>query len=220
MQSSSALCDAPDPSVAPLRDNEFLVDLIAGISGGSRDEVIRRFVLEHEDLGANVREAMNSEGIKPFVWSSELEAFYASTDAFLYETLVWNRTATKIDMRRWIGSHLQSMSDAPQRVLTYGDGLGLDAYYLAEAGHEVTYFDISNQCAQFARRIFDQGDFEIEMVSDVSEVPTDSFDVVVCLDVLEHVPDPVALVAWLTQRLSSRGAWWFTLRSTFSTRVS
>lgn len=205
MQPSPTLRNDTDPFVAPLRDNEFLVDLVADISGTSPKEVVGRFVREHDDLGTNVREAMIRQGIRPYTWSSELEEFYASTDAFLFESLVWNRTATKIDMRRWIGSYLRSVSDSPLRVLTFGDGSGLDAYFLAEAGHNVAYFDASRQCAEFAHRIFDHGGLEVKMLSDVSEVSEASFDVVLCLDVLEHVPDPVSLVAWLTQRLRPKG---------------
>ncbi len=201
----ATLQDKVDPLVPPLRDNEFLIRLISDISGSSIDDVTRRFVREHREPGVNVREAMQAGELEPFVWSDRLDDFYAATDAFLYESLVWNRSATKTDMRRWIGRHLHGLSPAPQRVLTFGDGLGLDAYYLAECGHEVTYFDVSRQCSQFAQRVFEHGRLNIEMLRDASDIQDREFDVVLCLDVLEHVPDPVALVGWLSGFLRQGG---------------
>ncbi|MBP88173.1 MAG: hypothetical protein CMJ64_15895 [Planctomycetaceae bacterium] len=194
-----------DPFVEPLRENELLINLITDVSGASRDDVVRRFVREHRDPGTNVREALRQRGIKPYVWSEELEAFYAATDSFLYESLVWNRTSMKNDMRQWIGAHLRRVSDSPQRILTFGDGLGLDAYYLATIGHRVTYFDVSQKCSAFARRIFERGDLEVEMLADPMQLSRDAYDDVICLDVLEHVPDPVSLVGWLSELLCDGG---------------
>jgi SAM-dependent methyltransferase len=194
-----------DPFIEPLRDNELLIDLIAEVSQAARSDVVRRFVAEHHELGTNVRDALRHCGIRPYVWSDELEAFYAATDAFLYESLVWNRTTLKNNMRRWIGTHLAGVSNAPQRILTFGDGLGLDAYYLATLGHHVTYFDVSRQCSAFAQRIFERGGLEIEMLADPKQIPKEVFDAVVCLDVLEHVPDPVSLVGWLSELLRPGG---------------
>ena len=122
MQPSVTLRNDADPFIEPLRDNPFLINLITEVSGSSAPDVVRRLVQEHHDPGTNVREALRQRGIEPYVWSDELEAFYAATDAFLYESLVWNRTAMKHDMRRWIGAHLAAVSDSPQRILTFGDG--------------------------------------------------------------------------------------------------
>ncbi|NOY30024.1 MAG: hypothetical protein GXP28_07535, partial [Planctomycetes bacterium] len=78
-----------DPFIEPLRDNQFLLELIVEISHRPISEVTRRFVQEHHDLGCNVRTALAEYGLEPHVWSDDLENFYSKTDAFLYETLVW-----------------------------------------------------------------------------------------------------------------------------------
>jgi SAM-dependent methyltransferase/glycosyltransferase involved in cell wall biosynthesis len=194
-----------DPLIPPLRDSRFLIDTIQEITGKDRDEVARRFQSEHHDLGGNVRRALAAAEIEPHEYGPALEKFYAATDAFLYETLVWNRSPLKNDMRRWIGKHLANSSNAPLRILSFGDGLGIDAYYLAELGHDVTYFDVSQPCATFAKRIFDHGQLNVTMITDPRELSSNYFDVVLCLDVLEHVPDPPALVKWLTELLREGG---------------
>ena len=43
------------------------------------------------------------------------------------------------------------------------------------------------------------------MVGDVEEIQPQSFDAVLCLDVLEHVPDPPAVIASLARRLRPGG---------------
>ncbi len=198
-----------DTFIEPLRDNQFLLRLIAEISKKPISEVTERFIQEHRDLGCNVRIALEEYGLKPHVWSQELEQFYAKTDAFLYETLVWNRSKSKNEMRSWIGSHLmeyQSQRPARRlRILSFGDGLGIDAYYLAKLGYEVTYFDPSETCTYFAKQIFTRGELQVKMLSKPEDLQTEAFDVIVCLDVLEHVENPSSLVGWLCQFLKPAG---------------
>jgi len=198
-----------DSFIEPLRDNQFLLELIAEASCRPLAEVTTRFVQEHHDLGFNVRTALAAARLEPYVWSEGLDQFYSKTDAFLYETLVWNRSRAKNQMRSWIGAHLQTYSSQesarPLRILSFGDGLGIDSYYLAKLGHEVTYFDPSETCTSFAKKIFARGELPIEMLSKPENLQKQSFDVIVCLDVLEHVQDPSSLVGWLCKFLKPQG---------------
>jgi SAM-dependent methyltransferase/glycosyltransferase involved in cell wall biosynthesis len=194
-----------DPLISPLRDKQFLIDTIQEITGKERDEIARRFKLEHHDIGGNVRRALDDAGIKPYEYGPEIEKFYADTDAFLYESLAWNRTSLKNKVRSWIGIHLAQSQQTPLKILTFGDGLGIDAYFLAQLGHEVTYFDVSQDCATFARKIFECGNLDVTMIADPEQLPKCHFDAILCLDVLEHVPDPPSLVGWLAGLLREGG---------------
>lgn len=194
-----------DPLIPPLRDPQFLVDTIQRITGEDRDEVACRFQREHHDLGGNVRRAVDAACIQAYEYSPELEKFYADSDAFLYESLVWNRTSLKNKVRRWIGKHLAQSGQTPLKIMTFGDGLGIDAYFLAQLGHEVTYFDVSQKCTEFARQIFEGANLNVTMLTDPKQLSPNNFDAVLCLDVLEHVPDPPSLVGWLTSLLREGG---------------
>jgi SAM-dependent methyltransferase len=194
-----------DSTETILHDNHFLIRLIADITSQPTHRVQERFISEHRDLGTNVREALRAHGLAPYTWSDRLVEFYEQTDAFLFESLAWNRTDTKTQMRRWIVDFLARQSSVPQRVLTYGDGIGFDSLELARAGHHVTYFDVARRCQRFARAVFERGGVVVEQLEDAGDIEAEAFDTVICLDVLEHVPDPPQLVRELSRVLRVGG---------------
>jgi len=187
-----------------LRDASYLVDLLGQVTGISRAKVIERLREEETNPGRTVRKELESLGIEPYVWSDELVRFYTQTDAFLFESLVWNVTRHKNQMRRWIAGFLLREFRRCVRILVYGDGLGFDSYYLAQAGHQVSSFEVSRNGVRFATSIFASGDVDVQIFDD-DELPADHFDALVCLDVLEHVPNPPQLVKQLTSLLSPGG---------------
>ncbi len=189
----------------PLDEPSTAIDWIAEVTAIDHREVRRRLSLEHARLGANVSAAMTRAGVEFYVFSDTMAALYASTDAFLYETYTWNRYPTKQRIRQWVIDFLGRSSRQPQRILAYGDGLGFDACGLALAGHSVTYFEVGARSIAFATKVFAANNVSVEMCSDPTELPHDDFDVVLCLDVLEHVPDPPAFVQQLTPHLKAGG---------------
>ena len=126
-----------------LADDDFLIGLISRITSRPQDEVADRLRRECRDIGVNVHEALRAANVQPHRWSDQLIEFYARTDAFLYEVVAWNRCRTKAQMREWIGAFFPGRSTGPLKILTFGDGLGFDSLYLALAGHDVTYFEVS-----------------------------------------------------------------------------
>jgi SAM-dependent methyltransferase len=99
----------------------------------------------------------------------------------------------KTRLRRWIAD-LLSRDGRPLDVLAYGDGLGFDSLYLAQRGHHVRYFEVSQKCQAFARKLFDRAGASIRILIAAEPPQGAAFDAVLCLDVLEHVPQPEELV--------------------------
>lgn len=134
------------------------------------------------------------------------------TTAFMYETYWWNHFPTKRKMRDWVlnfiakdnesASASSSSSPPPPtanpperaKVLTYGDGMGIDTCYLSAAGHDTHYYELSQRSINFAKKLSKSANTPITFLTKEGSIPTAAFDYVVCLDVLEHVPDPPALV--------------------------
>ncbi|MEO1997855.1 MAG: class I SAM-dependent methyltransferase [Planctomycetaceae bacterium] len=205
MTGSPETMERVEPRETALDDNAFYLQLISRIINQDPAQVRQRFVDEHRCLGTNVQQAMLERQLPFHEWSDRLVAFYEQTDAFLFESLAWNRTAAKQDMRRWTTDFLTKRTTDPQRVLTYGDGLGFDSLACAQAGHRVTYFEVSQRCRQFAQAVFQRADVSVNMIDDPQNIPHEGFDAVVCLDVLEHVPDPPQLVQQLSRAIRVGG---------------
>lgn len=185
--------------IKPLDDNSVAVEWISNIAGLSLPVVRERLYAEERSLGANVSAEMIRREIRPFVWSDALAEFYATTDAFLFESMAWNRNPLKLVMRRWIRAALARHAKPALRILAFGDGLGFDSAYLASCGHAVTYFEVGEFSIQCARRVFQANAVAVKEVSNIADLQPHSFDAIVSLDVLEHVPEPVAVVAsWST----------------------
>jgi 2-polyprenyl-3-methyl-5-hydroxy-6-metoxy-1,4-benzoquinol methylase len=194
-----------DPFIHPLEDSAFLMALLGQITGEPAQQVRERWIREHRRVGTNVGEAVDKCGLVPHVWCPQMDEFYAQTDAFLYESATWNRTPLKNAMRRWIAEYLQRTMGSGARLLMFGDGLGFDSAYLALAGHDVTYCEPGRMNQAFARAIFAANKAEVRVLDSVEGIARGAFDAVICLDVLEHVPDPPGLAGMLAGALRDGG---------------
>jgi len=97
---------------------------------------------------------------------------------------------------------------AGRRVLDVGCGGGLLAEGMALRGAQVTGIDLAPEALAVARlHALESGievDYRLETVESLAETEPASFDLVTCLEMLEHVPDPAGIVASLA-RLSRPG---------------
>jgi len=192
-----------DKTFNPLRNASQMIELIAAATSQPLDQVEARLRSEFAKPGSSVGNAVAAANITPHVWSEALEKFYSDSDAFVYELAVWSRNLHKRRMQKWIVNHLSRQG--PQSVLSFGDGLGFDSLELSRNGHRVTYFELPGFSERFARLLFEKSSAAIEVCSDTQSLSPANFDVVVCLDVLEHVPDPVGFVGFLKTFLKPSG---------------
>ncbi len=90
------------------------------------------------------------------------------------------------------------------RVLDAGCGSGRTLVELADYGGEVSGIELNTDAAQLARN---RGLGEVQ-VGRLEELPWDegTFDLITCLDVIEHVPDDVAALVEL-RRVARSGGW-------------
>jgi SAM-dependent methyltransferase len=106
--------------------------------------------------------------------------------------------------RRIIRAELDRLAlPAGSRVLDAGCGSGRTLVELADYG-EVTGIELNDEAAELAR---DRGLGEV-VVGRLEELPWDdgTFDLITCLDVIEHVPDDVGALRELL-RVSRPGGW-------------
>lgn len=194
-----------DPSDAILADAARLVKIVSEVTGLSATESIRKLLAENARLGETVRNELKDRCIAPYEWSTKLVDFYATTDAFIFESVVWNRSSLKRQLRHRIGDYLASQFNRPVRVLVFGDGPGFESVYFAAAGHEVSYFEVSQKAIRFAQKLFAATGSDVCILTDLSQIGDKRYDAIVCLDVLEHVPDPPNTVRSISAALAPHG---------------
>lgn len=94
-------------------------------------------------------------------------------------------------------------------ALDIGCGAGLLAEALAAAGAEVTAIDLAEEAVGAARQHAEQQglaiDYRVCAGETLAEEAPGSFDLVCCLEMLEHVPDPEAIVTACAQLVRPGG---------------
>jgi len=97
-----------------------------------------------------------------------------------------------------------------RRVLDVGCGGGLLSESLARAGAEVTGIDLAPGLIEVARlHAAESGlaiDYRITAADELAQKSPGHFEVVTCMEMLEHVPDPAAMTATLARLLAPGGA--------------
>lgn len=87
---------------------------------------------------------------------------------------------------------------AGKRVLDVGCGGGILAEGMASRSANVTGIDLSEKALSVARlHLFESGlsiDYQFISAEAFSQTHPDAFDVVTCMEMLEHVPDPASVI--------------------------
>lgn len=106
----------------------------------------------------------------------------------------------------WIASHVEL---AGARVADVGCGGGLLSEALARAGAIVTGIDLGEAVIDVARlHLYESSlsvDYHVQSSADLAQAEPASFDAACCMELVEHVPDPAALVADLAAMLKPGG---------------
>ncbi|MDO9466714.1 MAG: bifunctional 2-polyprenyl-6-hydroxyphenol methylase/3-demethylubiquinol 3-O-methyltransferase UbiG, partial [Thiobacillus sp.] len=110
---------------------------------------------------------------------------------------------------KWID---QQAALAGKTVLDVGCGGGILAEAMAGAGAQVTGIDLSEKALKVATlHLYESGksvDYQLVSAEDFAAQHAGEFDVVTCMEMLEHVPDPASVVA-ACARLVKPGGWVF-----------
>jgi 2-polyprenyl-3-methyl-5-hydroxy-6-metoxy-1,4-benzoquinol methylase len=92
------------------------------------------------------------------------------------------------------------------RILDVGCAQGTLGLLLAERGFRVSLLDVRATNIAYARARYERGevDFHVGLLDDDTP-PRNDYDVVVCTEVLEHVPEPARLLSQLASKARPGG---------------
>lgn len=179
------------------------LELLAELTGLSEADCLDRLRSHRlEDVAAAWREADPQS-------PAEILDFYRRTDLYLWDLLTWNGSSDYAAHLREL-DRLTELWPAPDhpRALDYGCGVGTAALRLAERGYAVTLADVPGLTLAYARERLARHGHEVdvlEITEDRPALPERAWDVLVCLDVLEHVAYPAELTRSLTKALVRGG---------------
>ena len=180
--------------IKPLDDISQTVRLIADVAGTPEAEVRALLRAEVGEIGTYAHNYMKLHGIPFYQNSEKLDALWRDSDAILYEITVWNTCTAKHKMRSFVSSRLERLGIPQGDVFCFGDGLGFDSTWLATRGHRVQYYEPSLRGQQYAQRVFEANGVHVNKLDCLEDIPDQSLDAIVCLDVLEHISEPQDLV--------------------------
>jgi 2-polyprenyl-6-hydroxyphenyl methylase / 3-demethylubiquinone-9 3-methyltransferase len=114
---------------------------------------------------------------------------------------------------------MEKLTTPNPKILDVGCGGGILSEALAKAGAQVTGLDLSEASIHVAKQHAQseglQIDYRYESVHDLAEKQAGTFDAVVCMEMLEHVPEPAKVVASCAQALKpGRHAFFSTINRT------
>jgi 2-polyprenyl-6-hydroxyphenyl methylase/3-demethylubiquinone-9 3-methyltransferase len=108
---------------------------------------------------------------------------------------------------------VEPLSEPNPKVLDVGCGGGILCEALAKAGAQVVGIDLSRASIETARRHAEEHglriDYRYQSVEEVARNSPHSFDAVTCMEMLEHVPDPAAIVDACSRVLKPGGRAFF-----------
>jgi 2-polyprenyl-3-methyl-5-hydroxy-6-metoxy-1,4-benzoquinol methylase len=175
-----------DPNLQ--RDQDEYVEDVMAFTRTTREQVRERMKLGSGPL----KDEWNAWEKQGPMTAARIAAFYKQTKNYIYELGEWHLF---VPGKR--ESDLALVEDLrgkrPKNILDFGGGVGLIAILLARAGLDVTLADLDGTSLDFAAFRAKRHDVKLKIWrSDVEPAPPDKkYDVILALDVLEHLPKDV-----------------------------
>ena len=188
----SSLKKLPEPIKKPLRYLYYKSSL-----GIKLDKDLIKYLKEYFSLSEKkvIFYLKKSRKLNAGLWEllnpkneQEIKSFYSFNPYYVFSLAHWHMYKTQRDFRR------QIIKSSQGNVLDYGAGIGDLCIELVKKGLTVNYADLNGKTFEFAKWLFKKNNLDIKMIDLSKEALTQEYDTVICVDVIEHVSDPRALL--------------------------
>jgi len=198
--------------IVPTSFNE-LVEEISDLTGLPVEVVQKKVWLEALQPGYNVTEEARNFGIDFHIYNEKMENFYKETYGFIFESTVEfcrpGKQKVLQTIKERIEKYIENNKDERINILMFGDGVGSDTIYLYSFYRDYAnffYFDIpGSKTFDFAIKRFHRYKVNVELITDYESIPKSFFDVIVALEVLEHLPNPEKAIEDISKFLKNGG---------------
>jgi len=137
---------------------------------------------------------------------NQVVQFYNSTSSEIFELMHWHSSHPEEGGANYICALRLAQRMGARRCLDFGSGVGAGAILLASHGFEVTLADIAGPLLEFAAwRLSRRGLPATFIDLKAASLPEGRYDLVTCLDTLEHVPNPRDTIAHIRRSLRPGG---------------
>jgi len=202
MTSSSARLERWRKALLLPGETDLLASAVTELSeyyGIPREEAAR-------SAAEGVRRTRDAWNAAPRRTLGEIEEFYHSSEDYIFELIHWHATLTEAETLANVAALEVAERLQAKSYLDFGGGVGSNLLLFATAGIEVADADISTPLQTFARwRLARRGVRASFYDLKTESLPKGRFDLLTAVDVLEHVPDPVATLGSALPALAPGG---------------
>lgn len=177
---------------------EDIVKEIAEMTGIDTNTVAEKVWLEALNPGYNVTRDAIQFGLDFHIYNDKMKMFYKETNGFIFESIVeffkiGKQTVLK-HIKERINKYLLEHREGKIKILLLGDGAGSDTIYLFHFFHdkaEFYYFDVpESKTFNYAIKRFKKYNINTQLITKYENIPSNFFDVIICLETLEHLQNP------------------------------
>jgi 2-polyprenyl-3-methyl-5-hydroxy-6-metoxy-1,4-benzoquinol methylase len=137
---------------------------------------------------------------------SSIESFY-ETKTHIYDLMNWHTLRDDSGPLAYVVALQIARAHRVRSCLDFGSGVGSGGLLFSHADIDTTLADISTTLLDFARWRFDRRRLPARFVDlkDTPLLPESSFDMILAMDVFEHLVDPVEVVQRLWRAMKPGG---------------
>ncbi len=164
-------------------DREEMMEDLMEFEKIDREEVLRRFLKRFELR----KEEMDKVD---FSDSKQVIDYYVNNNYEIYDHLEWHFKARRNFDKKLVEEIKSKSPDRGTEILDFGCGAGQVAYMLAKEKYLVSACDPSKKANDFMSFRFEKHRQKIKRIPmPIHESFKNKFDIILCFDVLEHIPD-------------------------------
>ncbi|MBU3546530.1 glycosyltransferase [Polynucleobacter sp. MWH-Jannik1A5] len=165
---------------------------------------------EIQTPGSAVMRDIQNFDVVPFGYSENMEHLYKNGLGLAAELLANLENIGKQHMLAYIVLRLDELRKTKPnlKILSLGDGLGVDSIVLASCGFNIEYIDfdksLMSQCAELNFKTAAMN-FGKPLSLSILLEPSSSYDAIISLEVIEHVSDPKSFMRYISNLLIPGG---------------